>query len=102
MNKIYFFLFIIIIIIFLIIIIKYTNKNIINDHLDENLPTLHSKCDKNEPCGGDLICNKNCKRCKQKLGGNCSMDIDCDEGLKCYDWKCVSKLVKNVKWKDDI
>lgn len=103
MNTIFLTIFIIIVIIMICIFIKYTNRNHIlpppEDIFDVDIPTLHSKCDNNTSCGGDLICNKNCKRCKKKLGGDCSMDIDCDDGLKCYEWKCVSKKdKKNVKW----
>lgn len=93
-------IFILICIIFFFYKSKPKIENFEKEDDSEHVPTLHSKCDINQHCGGDLICNKNCKRCKKQLGGDCSMDIDCDEGLKCHDWKCVSKIKKHVKWND--
>ena len=62
-------------------------------------PTIHSPCHDNSlcdgvfcvrNCGGDLICDPVCHRCKKKLGGVCSSTVDCETGLICSNWICVS------------
>lgn len=57
-----------------------------------NYPTIHAYCQSDSACGGDLICDINCKRCKKKFGGNCSSNVDCEFGLDCYNWKCVPTI----------
>lgn len=59
-------------------------------HIYNTLPTIHSKCKDTSSCGGDLICDTICHRCKKRIGGNCSSDIDCESGLLCKNWICVS------------
>lgn len=59
-------------------------------------PTIHSQCPNNHSCGGDLICDTTCHRCKMKLGGDCAINTDCENGLICHDWKCSDPKV-NVK-----
>jgi hypothetical protein len=56
--------------------------------LGSNLPTMHSRCQINT-CGGDLVCDLNCNRCKKNLAGDCSTDIDCNSGLYCHNWQCA-------------
>lgn len=61
-------------------------------------PTIHARC-KQDPkcdgttcvrdCGGDLICDEICHRCKKKLDGSCSSSVDCKTGLICHNWICV-------------
>ena len=55
----------------------------------EEPPTMHARCRSNSACGGDLVCDVQCHRCKQKVGGNCAVDVDCESGLRCHDWKCI-------------
>lgn len=55
----------------------------------ENYPTMHSACNINAPCGGDLVCDKD--RCKKGLDGDCSADNDCQVGLMCDNWICTNK-----------
>jgi hypothetical protein len=52
-------------------------------------PTIHSKCNQNSSCGGDLVCDVGCNRCKKQLSGDCSNNVDCESGLICQNWKCV-------------
>jgi hypothetical protein len=63
-----------------------------------NYPTMHARCRKDprcdgtvcvSDCGGDLICDTTCHRCKKKIGGNCSSTVDCETGLICDNWKCT-------------
>jgi hypothetical protein len=63
------------------------------DHDSIAIPTIHSRCNQNSPCGGDLVCDLNCKRCKKKINGDCSADIDCESGLRCHNWKCSSNSI---------
>jgi len=90
---------IIIIIIVILILLRYISfwflqsDNILNSedisHDQEfPLPTIHNRCDIDKPCGGDLVCDLKCKRCRKSLNGDCSSDIDCDSGLRCFNWKC--------------
>lgn len=82
-------------------------------------PTIHSMCNQNSLCGGDLVCDINCHRCKKKVGGSCSSDIDCESHLICHNWICTStqesdsyvvepnhitpnKSTKNVQWNDSM
>lgn len=62
-----------------------------NSSEDINYPTIHSSCSNNNSCGGDLICDIKCNRCKKKIGGNCSGDVDCETGLICHNWICTDK-----------
>ena|SRR5438132_13196325 len=66
-------------------------------HHEENIPTLHAICSTNNYCGDDMTCDVSSKRkkegrCKKKVGGSCSSDVDCEQGLMCSKkWKCVKK-----------
>lgn len=55
----------------------------------EQPPTIHAKCQSNQGCGDSLVCDLNCHRCRKKIGGDCSNDVDCESGLKCHNWKCT-------------
>lgn len=96
------FIIIAIVVLFLLFCNNYTDSsstsntnNTSSDRIDPNsddainYPTMHARCRSNSSCGGDLICDLNCRRCRKKLGGDCSSDIDCESGLHCYDWKCI-------------
>lgn len=61
------------------------NKN--QEKENGEIPTIHSRCD--GKCGGDLICDKTCSRCKKEIGGDCSSNVDCRTGLVCHQWKCL-------------
>lgn len=61
---------------------------------DLPIPTMHSFCDPNRSCGGDLVCDSQCHRCKMKAGGDCAGDGDCDRNFRCHDWKCI--LIDNT------
>lgn len=56
-------------------------------------PTMYARCHVDltgsNSCGGDLICDLNCRRCKKRIGGNCATDSDCISGLHCHEWKCL-------------
>lgn len=83
-------------------------------------PTIHARCQKNSVCGGDLVCDLNCHRCKKQAYGDCASDVDCESGLLCVNWQCVdgthstfdsnvSELThihtddtKSVRWREDI
>ena len=54
------------------------------------IPTLHAQCHPNKSCGGDMTCDITCHRCKQSVDGDCASDVDCEAGLQCREWKCVS------------
>lgn len=58
----------------------------------EPIPTMHARCQNATSCGGDLICDVHCHRCKKQIGGDCSSDIDCESNLRCQDWRCVNNL----------
>jgi len=84
----------IIILVFLSWLVKPSIPNQVDDY-----PTIHARCQKDKSCdgatcvtqcGGDLTCDKIFHRCKKKLGGSCSSNIDCETGLVCHTWKCVS------------
>lgn len=64
--------------------------------IDPSIPTMHSRCRTDVPCGGDLICDLNCRRCKKRVGGDCATDTDCESGLHCYDWKCTMDNLPEV------
>lgn len=83
--------FIAIIIICFLSVTKFTitNDEIQNEISVEDIPTIHARCRNDIPCGGDLICDLQCKRCKSQINGNCSGDVDCESGLQCHNWKCV-------------
>lgn len=49
---------------------------------------IHSHCNKNNFCSGDLSCDPICKTCKKQLDGDCSSDVDCQTNLYCNNWKC--------------
>lgn len=51
-------------------------------------PTVHARCRSDSACGGDLVCDLHCNRCRKKIGGDCSGDNDCESGLRCHNWKC--------------
>jgi len=80
----------------------------ISEDQDEinNYPTIHARCRKDpkcdgttcvSDCGGDLTCDKICHRCKKKIHGSCSSDVDCETGLICHNWKCVpQKSTDNI------
>lgn len=57
---------------------------------NQSLSTMHSKCNRDNSCGGDLTCDIISHRCKKQLGGDCSSDVDCQTGLYCNNWKCSS------------
>lgn len=65
--------------------IKNTNKK--ESVIEENI--IHSRC--NGSCSGDLTCDLHSKRCKKQLGGDCAMDVDCQTGLYCNNWKCSNE-----------
>lgn len=56
---------------------------------EANHPTIHARCRENSTCGGDLVCDTNCRRCKKKEGGACAIDVDCESGLQCRNWICA-------------
>lgn len=58
-------------------------------------PTMHARCHKDTPCGGDLICDDSCYRCKKGVDGDCAGDVDCQTGLHCHQWKCKPNLPDN-------
>lgn len=58
------------------------------DPPDQIIPTIHSKCRRDSPCGGDLECDPDQLRCKKQKGGACANDIDCISGLYCNNWIC--------------
>jgi hypothetical protein len=60
----------------------------VDDIESEFHPTIHARCQSNSTCGGDLICDLNCHRCRKQSGGDCANDVDCEFGLQCHDWKC--------------
>lgn len=93
------------------------SSNLSSDSSDSPVyPTIHARCQSSSSCGGDLVCDLNCHRCKKKLGGDCSNDLDCESDLHCHNWKCISdppsSLIdvsspkkhssKGVKWNDDL
>lgn len=81
-------------------------------------PTVHARCNSSSSCGGDLVCDSHCHRCKKKLNGDCATDVDCESGLHCHNWKCVpnpphilidpsssqpkKRTLKTVTWNDDL
>lgn len=60
----------------------------INSIETEFHPTIHARCQSSLTCGGDMICDLNCHRCRKQLGGDCANDVDCEFGLRCRNWKC--------------
>ena len=58
-----------------------------NNTTDNIIPTLHAKCNE-VGCGGNLVCDSTCDRCRQTLNSPCANDIDCTHGLHCIDWIC--------------
>jgi hypothetical protein len=80
-----------VIVIFISWWLQIDNSSVLNsDNSSEDFqPTMHARCREDVPCGGDLICDIKCKRCKQKINGDCAEDVDCETGLRCYHWKCV-------------
>lgn len=56
----------------------------------DDYPTMHARCKDGTKCGGDLICDNNCHRCKKRKGGACAGDVDCESGLICNNWICTS------------
>lgn len=75
----------------------YNWKNALNQE-NEEYPTMYSRCDINNKCGGNLVCDAG--RCRQKLGGNCAANLDCESGLVCNNWICTNPEVKTVRFKD--
>lgn len=84
-------------------------------------PTIHARCKMNSACGGDLVCDLNCHRCKKQAYGDCASDVDCESGLHCVNWQCVDSVpdmpvsetsdiqdgnptddAKSVRWREDI
>ena len=59
-------------------------------HDHDSVPTMHAECQLNS-CGGDLVCDLGCNRCKKSLDGDCSTDTDCEFGLYCHKWKCSTE-----------
>lgn len=68
-------------------------------------PTIHYPCHNDslcdgifcvKNCGGDLICDTVSHKCKKKIDGTCSSTVDCQTGLICSDWKCISDTGINV------
>lgn len=68
---------------------------------DNVIPTLHAKCDE-VGCGGNLVCDSTCDRCRQKLNSPCANDIDCIDGLRCIDWICSNNSVDKVDNLDEL
>lgn len=92
-----FFIAILLIFIAFILLLYLTWSSPPNPHYD--YPTIHTRCRDDKSCdgttcvthcGGDLTCDKISHRCKKQLGGNCSSHVDCETGLLCHNWKCVS------------
>lgn len=76
-------------------VIKKNNKNV----------TMHSRCNSDSPCNGELVCDQQCNRCKKPLNGICATDVDCETGLYCVGWKCSelekkSNKNKRVRWNE--
>ena len=84
-------------IIVLCILWWYGNSITPTDHDDDIHPTIHAKCNI-DSCGGDLVCDLNCNRCKKSLNGDCSTDTDCESGLFCHEWKCSFTVNENNKY----
>jgi hypothetical protein len=90
---------IIILVFMLVFLLLYLSSVVPDDILPDNFngqltndetfaPIMHARC-KNTPCGGDLICDDVCYRCKQKVGGKCATNIDCQSSLLCHNWICT-------------
>lgn len=67
--------------------------------------TMHARCNSDSPCDGELVCDKQSKRCKKPLNGICATDVDCETDIFCVGWKCSkldikSKNSKQVKWNE--
>ena len=56
--------------------------------ISDDIPTIHAVCQTDKNCGSNLSCDTQFNRCKQKIEGPCSSDIDCESGLFCSNWKC--------------
>ena len=82
----------------------FSSKDV-DESEETNYPTVHARCRSDSTCGGDLICDMNCNRCRKKIGGNCSADMDCESGLRCREWKCTRvkelKELKELKESDE-
>lgn len=104
-----------IIVLFLLWWISGNTQNLESNSEFGSYPTIHARCKSSSMCGGDLVCDLNCHRCRKKLGGDCANDNDCESGLHCHNWRCVdddvppidnpidttkvdTKEVKAVKW----
>jgi len=91
--------FIMVVIIFIFDNFGYFN-NIVDINLNYDEPVMYSHCNLNSQCGGDLVCDIKCQRCKQSLGGNCSTNNDCQQSLICSEWVCSypkNYLSDNIK-----
>ena len=73
-----------------------------------NYPTIHTACKNTSSCGGDLVCDVICNKCKKGIGGDCAENIDCEYGLICNNWKCTlqpqqpQSNVKNIQVEERI
>ena len=56
---------------------------------DPIIPTIHSHC--TTTCGGHLICDPLCHRCRATLNTPCSSTIDCQSGLHCINYRCIQE-----------
>ena len=109
-------LWLILLLLLLLLFIWWYSSEIKDSDISIDIPTIHAKCQKEGNCGDNLICDIECRRCKQKIGGACSSDVDCQSGLICSDWKCsdfketiekkntdilpTNDTKKEVRWKD--
>lgn len=84
----YVYIILLIIVVLLLLVLFFMSQ--FNTNLKEpEFPTIHSHCEKNSLCGGDLICDRSCNRCKKPIGGDCATDVDCQTGLHCSsNWTC--------------
>lgn len=94
------------VVIFIIVVIyllynSSNNSKPINEI--EEYPTIHSECSNRSTCGGDLVCDSSCNKCRKPLGSTCAADVDCEKGLMCKNWVCSknNKSDKSVKFKHE-
>lgn len=56
---------------------------------EPNIPTIHSSCNISDDCGGSLVCDNSCNKCKNNNGNKCASDVDCLSGHFCQNWVCT-------------
>lgn len=78
---------VILIILVLLFLWWYTGRIVTDDNF-VNIPAIHTRCHNQNICGDQFVCDTTNNRCKQRLGGPCSMDIDCQSELLCSNWIC--------------